>query len=133
MGVIDRPINGVDNPSGSRFLDGGVAAFFAEHGDVWKFKSKLAGDEALAADIEVQLDVVLRCLVDLLGPSKMSPHELASGARGRFSGGQGSGGEDRFHSNLANSLSGPLPIPKSEGSRTSLAWQPGAVSRGPTP
>ena len=134
MRVVHGSINGVNDPSGIRFLDGGVATFFAEDGDVRKVQSQLAGDESLAADVEVQLDVMLRRLIDLLGSPEVSPHEFAGSARGGFSGGQCSGGGDRFHSNLAIIVSGPLPFPKREGADPCLgASRRTLLSRGPPP
>jgi hypothetical protein len=50
----------------------------------------------------------------------VSLHEPAGGACGRFSGGQCSGGGDRFHSNLASTVSGLIPIPKREGTQAGL-------------
>ena len=65
-------------------------------GDGGKSLGKGLGDEALAADVEVELDVVEGGLVDLLGAREVGAHEVAGaggggggGRKGAWEGGHG--------------------------------------------
>ena len=61
--VVHGAINGIDNPLGVAGLIAGVA-FLALDAVVRKSLQQDAGDEFLAADIKVKLDVVLEHLID---------------------------------------------------------------------
>ena len=91
VGEIHGAVDGVHDPAGNRLLAGRVNPFFTQHGDGRKGFGQCSGDEFLAQDIQLELDVVLMRLVHLLGTAQVFFHQFPSLAGRRHGCGQRSG------------------------------------------
>ena len=73
VGVIDRSINRIHHPAVFGIRQPGYA-FLSEHGYVGEAAEEGLLDQLLAADVQFQLDVVLRDEVGLLGGMQLASH-----------------------------------------------------------
>jgi len=81
VGVIDRAIDGIDDPAeGSGVIAGG--SLFAEEGDLREGLAQPPGDLALTTDVQLQFQVMRLGFIDLLGSSPMLAQEPACGLGG---------------------------------------------------
>jgi hypothetical protein len=75
VGEIHGAVDGVHDPASGGLLAGRVDPFFTQDGDARKDFGQSPGDQLLAPDIELELDVVLMRLVHLLGPTQVGLHQ----------------------------------------------------------
>ena len=77
---------GSDDPLKVALLVAGDAAFFAVDRVVGEAFQQLAGDQFLGANVEVELDIVGRKLVDLKDRAEVAPQKFRRGQGGAHRG-----------------------------------------------